>query len=96
MRFLNENLSEENNKIPSLCRKLKRVGMIVNTYLVNRIIRLSCNVIYIQHDLFNVIGRVLFSVFKYYKSNLLIKLFLRLISIQLESTQVADYFDIYC
>ena len=96
MPFLNENLSEENNKTASLCRKLKRVGMIVNTYSVNGIIRLSCDVIYIQHDLFNVIWRVLFFVFKYYKSNLLIKLFLRLISIHLESTQVADYFDIYC
>ena len=43
MLFLNENLSEENNKIAFLCRKLKREGMIANTYSANGIIRLSCN-----------------------------------------------------
>ena len=43
MLFLNEKLSEKNNKIAFLCRKLKREGMIPNTYSINRIIRLSCN-----------------------------------------------------
>ena len=43
MLFLNENLSEENNKIAFLCRKLKQEGMITNTYSASRIIGLSCN-----------------------------------------------------
>ena len=43
MLFLNENLSEQSNKIAFLCRKLKREGMIANTYSVNGVIRLSCN-----------------------------------------------------
>ena len=42
MLFLNENLSEENNKIAFLCRKLKREGVITNTYTANGIVRLSC------------------------------------------------------
>ena len=42
MHFLNGNLSRENNKIAFLCRKLKREGMIVNTYSANGIICLSC------------------------------------------------------
>ena len=36
-------MSEENNKIAFLCRKLKREGMIANTYSANGIIHLSCN-----------------------------------------------------
>ena len=40
MLFLNENLSEENNKIAFLCRKRKQEGMIANTYSASRIIRL--------------------------------------------------------
>ena len=43
MLFLNENLPEENNKVAFLCRKLKREGMIANTYSVNGTICLSCN-----------------------------------------------------
>ena len=43
MLFLNENLSEQSNKIAFLCRKLKREGMIANTYSINGVIRLSCN-----------------------------------------------------
>ena len=43
MLFLNENLSEKNNKVAFLCRKLKQEGIIVNTYSVNGIIHLSCN-----------------------------------------------------
>ena len=43
MPFLNENLSEGNNKIAFFCWKLKREGVILNTYSVNGIIRLSCN-----------------------------------------------------
>ena len=39
MLFLNEYLSEENNKIAFMCRKLKWEGMIVNAYSVNGIIR---------------------------------------------------------
>ena len=42
MLFLNENLSEENNKIAFLCRKLKREGVISSTYTANAIVRLSC------------------------------------------------------
>ena len=41
MLFLNENFSEENNKIAFMSRKLKWEGMIANTYLVNGIICLS-------------------------------------------------------
>ena len=43
MPFLNENLSEGNNKIAFFCWKLNREGVIPNTYSVNGIIRLSCN-----------------------------------------------------
>ena len=43
MVFLNENLLEENKKIVFLCKKLKREGMIGNTYSANEIICLSCN-----------------------------------------------------
>ena len=43
MLFLNENLSEENNKIAFLCRKMKQEGMIANTYSVFGIIHLSYN-----------------------------------------------------
>ena len=41
--FSNENLTEGNNKISYLWRKLKREGMIANTYSANEIICLSCN-----------------------------------------------------
>ena len=40
MLFLNENLSEENNKIVFLCRKLKRERVITNTYTANGTVRL--------------------------------------------------------
>ena len=44
--FLNENLSDENNKIAFLCRKLKREGIITSTNTANGIVRLSCNSIH--------------------------------------------------
>ena len=43
MLFLNENLSEENNKIAFLCKKMKQEGMIANTYSVFGIICSSYN-----------------------------------------------------